>query len=227
MAVEKHSEQNTGAGWLVTYASLFTTLLAFFVFSMSQVDIETNGVQRDYQRFQMALYQRLLYQQQQQHLDWLTIEMTVTKGIRLTMSSTDKREMFDKASDKISAEWQNNIAQLAILFAQLQLDDPSQSFDTVLRSLKRQHHRIDIEIQVEGHTDHQVMHENARFKDNYELSAARALRVQQLLQQYSSLPMHVFSIAGLGDSRPVAMGDQYAQNRRIEIYLTSHLRASP
>jgi flagellar motor protein MotB len=89
---------------------------------------------------------------------------------------------------------------------------------------------IDIDtILIEGHADSTKIAEGFRYKDNYELSAARARAVLQhifgiepeLARLKSSNPKKgsLFGIAGYGDGRPSerARSPADAENRRVEI----------
>jgi chemotaxis protein MotB len=78
------------------------------------------------------------------------------------------------------------------------------------------------QIQVEGHTDSQPVHQGADVADNWELSTARALAVVRFLIGTGELPPEVFSANGYADQKPVASNRTLAgraKNRRIEIRL--------
>ncbi|NNF29617.1 MAG: OmpA family protein, partial [Gemmatimonadetes bacterium] len=82
----------------------------------------------------------------------------------------------------------------------------------------------DRRFQVEGHTDN-VPISTARFPSNWELSAARALSVVNLLQN-SGVPPERLSGAGYGEYQPVASNDDAdgrRLNRRIEIVMLPNL----
>ncbi|AND69055.1 membrane protein [Dyella thiooxydans] len=72
---------------------------------------------------------------------------------------------------------------------------------------------------VVGHTDDQPIH-SLRFKDNFELSAARARAVVQILAQGLDNPARLES-SGAGSSQPIALPPNLpanrTRNRRVEI----------
>ena len=75
-------------------------------------------------------------------------------------------------------------------------------------------------ISVEGHTDNERMPTDSAFKDNYDLSLARALAVARQLTQAEGVEASRVRVASLGSSRPLAPNDtpeRRAMNRRIEI----------
>ena len=78
-------------------------------------------------------------------------------------------------------------------------------------------------IRVDGHTDNTSMVSGAEFKDNWELSQARALSVVRFMMSDLGLPKTRLAATGFGEFQPVSSGsspEELAQNRRIEIKLT-------
>lgn len=82
---------------------------------------------------------------------------------------------------------------------------------------------IDWIIRVDGHTDNIPLSGTGEFRDNWELSQARALSVVRFMQAELGFPPERLAATGFGEYRPVAVGDSAearAQNRRIELKLT-------
>ncbi|AGT08075.1 peptidoglycan -binding protein [Paracoccus aminophilus] len=82
---------------------------------------------------------------------------------------------------------------------------------------------IDWIIRVDGHTDNLPLSGAGRYRDNWELSQARALAVVRYLIEDLGFPANRLAATGFGDTRPIAEGDSdeaRAQNRRIELKLT-------
>ena len=82
---------------------------------------------------------------------------------------------------------------------------------------------IDWIIRVDGHTDNVPLSGDGAFRDNWELSQARALAVVRYMQDALGFPPERMAATGFGEYRPVAAGDSpeaRAQNRRIELKLT-------
>lgn len=76
----------------------------------------------------------------------------------------------------------------------------------------------DKHFQVAGHTDNEPIR-SRRFKSNWDLSAARAVKVVQFLQKQGVSPKNL-SAAGFSQYQPVAQNETKEgkkQNRRIEI----------
>lgn len=82
---------------------------------------------------------------------------------------------------------------------------------------------IDWIIRVDGHTDNIPLSGNGLFRDNWELSQARALSVVRYMQTALGFPPERLAATGFGEYRPVASGNDEASramNRRIELKLT-------
>jgi chemotaxis protein MotB len=77
-------------------------------------------------------------------------------------------------------------------------------------------------LRVDGHTDNVPLSGNGRYKDNWELSSARAISVVKFLIA-QGVPADRLVAAGFGEYQPIAEGDSPEarnQNRRIELKLT-------
>ena len=82
---------------------------------------------------------------------------------------------------------------------------------------------IDWVLQVDGHTDDQSILPGSRFKNNWELSQARALSVVLYLMTSEQMPPRRLSANGFGEYQPINPANSRvarAQNRRIELKLT-------
>ncbi len=83
----------------------------------------------------------------------------------------------------------------------------------------------DIDVLIEGHTDN-VPIKTASYKDNWDLSVARATSIVRLLADKHDLDEKRLTAAGRGEFQPRATNDTKegrAQNRRTEIILSPKL----
>lgn len=74
-------------------------------------------------------------------------------------------------------------------------------------------------IEIEGHTDNVPIH-TSKFKDNNELSSARALSVFEYLADHTNLDPAMIKHSGRGEYVPIAdnsVPEGRAKNRRVEI----------
>ncbi|WP_068620515.1 flagellar motor protein MotB [Paenibacillus tuaregi] len=125
----------------------------------------------------------------------------LAKGISITLSD---RFLFDVGKADLKPGSAEALNKLASLFSKL---------DTV--------------ISIEGHTDNQPVSAGARYKDNWELSGARALSVLRYFIDTAKLKPDEFQYAGYADTRPAADNttDQGRQkNRRVEITVLRQLQ---
>jgi chemotaxis protein MotB len=82
---------------------------------------------------------------------------------------------------------------------------------------------IDWMLRVDGHTDDQPLSDAGKFKDNWELSQARALAVVKFLISQLNIPADYLAANGFGEFQPVNTANTVqarSQNRRIELKLS-------
>jgi chemotaxis protein MotB len=75
-------------------------------------------------------------------------------------------------------------------------------------------------IQIEGHTDNVAMSFGNRYRNNWDLSSARAASVADYLQEGGSISPGSMVVKGFADTKPIASNDSAtgrSQNRRIEV----------
>ncbi len=114
--------------------------------------------------------------------------------------------LFPPASAELSERGQQQVRQLAGVLKELSERIPA-DVPWILR--------------VDGHADRNPIR-SQRFASNWELSAARAIAVSQLLIQ-EGLPANRIAAAAFGENQPLDSGDSpeaLARNRRIELRLT-------
>ena len=115
--------------------------------------------------------------------------------------------LFPVGSADLSAAGQQQMRELARVLIELSAQIP-RDIAWVLR--------------VDGHADRSPIRGSARFASNWELSAARAIAVAQLLIA-EGLPANRVAAAAFGDTQPLddrEAPEAFARNRRIELRLT-------
>ncbi|OZB93311.1 flagellar motor protein MotB [Paenibacillus sp. XY044] len=243
--------------WLITYADLITLLLIFFVmmFAMSRLDVEkyeaiTQSLQHTFKNGDSILEKgsgitgtadknthrnpdtakkpqesgsqelserELAFRKQEQELQNLmqVISQYVKdnrlqdqifvadepQGISITLSD---QFLFDIGKADLKPGSAPVLDKLASLFKNL---------STV--------------ISIEGHTDNLPIVHVSGYKDNWELSGARALSVLRFFLDQKQLNPDEFQYAGYGDTRPVGDNSTEAgrqKNRRVEIIVLRQLQ---
>jgi len=115
--------------------------------------------------------------------------------------------LFDSASANLQEKGKEKLKQIAMTLMETTNEIPTD---------------IDWIIQVEGHTDKRPIN-TVQFPSNWELSTARANSVLKLLLEIGFPPRRL-AAAGYGEFYPISDGEtieDYQQNRRIELKLTS------
>ncbi len=126
-------------------------------------------------------------------------------GDRFVFSS---EVLFEPASADLGAVGKAEIARVTRTLSEVASEIPPQ---------------IDWVIRVDGHTDKTPLSGTGLYRDNWELSQARALSVVRYMVEELGFDPARLVAAGFGEYQPVAIGDRpetLALNRRIELKLT-------
>lgn len=207
--------------WQVVYIALFTSLLAFFVLITTLIELEGSQPKRDYQKLVNFLYLDALETQKRLGMNWLHIENTLSKGIKITMQEEvfSSQDLFASGRAKVNPRYLPYINRFVGFLTQLQLEKFQNNHPTLVRSIAKSGETFQVTIRIEGHTDASALAKTALYKSNFELSTFRAYAIMNLLQIYSGLPESLFSIAGYGSFHPLTSDPYDSKNRRVEIYL--------
>ena len=126
------------------------------------------------------------------------------KGVKLKVEargiviSLEQKILFDSGDDRVSDEAMPVVSDIA----------------DVLRGVPNR-------INLIGHADSRPVH-SKRFRDNWELSVARSLRLRELLSEEFGIDESRLSVASYGSTEPVASEETVegrASNRRVEIVI--------
>jgi chemotaxis protein MotB len=115
--------------------------------------------------------------------------------------------LFSSGGAEINDAGQAEMAKLADAIQQLETEIPEE---------------INWVLRVDGHTDNVPLSGNGRYRDNWELSSARATSVVKFLIAQGVTPRRLVA-AGFGEFQPLVEGDTdsaRSRNRRIELKLT-------
>nr|WP_275592435.1 peptidoglycan -binding protein [Aquamicrobium sp. NLF2-7] len=115
--------------------------------------------------------------------------------------------LFPLGSDQINEAGQGEMKKLADAIIELQKEIPPE---------------INWVLRVDGHTDDRPLSGTGRFRDNWELSASRAISVVKFLIA-NGVPANRLVAAGFGEYQPLDEGatqEARDRNRRIELKLT-------
>ncbi|MBD8893699.1 peptidoglycan -binding protein [Roseibium litorale] len=115
--------------------------------------------------------------------------------------------LFSSGSEEVNPEGQKELDKLAQAILELSEEIPDE---------------INWVLRVDGHTDARPLSGSGRLRNNWELSAARAISVVRYLISKGVDPKRLVA-AGFGEFQPLEEGDSpeaLARNRRIELKLT-------
>jgi len=235
--MEEHEEgggHDSSERWLVSYADFITLLFALFVLLYAMSMESTEHVNRTWTAMATAVGARphrggmrpelggagsrgvdtgnARFQELGQVMRGMQTELNKFPASGVSLAMDDRGLVISLSAAKFFASGDDEIspAQLPIL-------------DSVAGSIEKLENRIE----VDGFTDRIPIH-NERFRDNWELSAARASTVLRYLLEHSTLNAERMSLAGYGPFRTVASNDNdegRALNRRVEIVVWAHDRS--
>lgn len=116
--------------------------------------------------------------------------------------------LFAPGSAILNGEGQAQVARVATVIRGIMADIPP-GIDWILR--------------VDGHTDRTPVGPTSPFRDNWELSQARALSVVRYMIESEGIPANRLAATGFGEYQPIDGADTAearARNRRIELKFT-------
>jgi len=116
--------------------------------------------------------------------------------------------LFDSASATLGQPGQEELSKLANVVRELAATAPP-DLNWILR--------------VDGHTDPIPLSGTGRYRDNWELSQARALAVVKYLTDVEGIPSQRLAATGFGEFQPLVpetTPEANARNRRIEFKFT-------
>jgi len=120
----------------------------------------------------------------------------------------DSEVLFPQGSATLNAAGRAQVARVAAVLRDI-ADDVPEGIGWILR--------------VDGHTDSVPVSAGSPFRDNWELSQARALSVVRYMIEEEGLPADRLAATGFGEFQPIETGlspEALARNRRIELKFT-------
>jgi chemotaxis protein MotB len=239
---KKHEEHENHERWLVSYADFMTLLFAFFVvmYAVSRVDNKRLVQAADSIRWAMH------YGGSGGNNSLPIFDGPPSEGGGLAMRSGQSTvEAHKKAIELLRKRIEKRVRpfvaerpgpavvsitfegrRIAVRLAATEFFDPGQAALrpqslAVLDAIAAEIVPLERIIRVEGHTDETPL-TSARFRNNWELSAARAATVVTYLEQAHTARAELLAAVGLGSSHPVTRGtseEDRERNRRVELVL--------
>lgn len=252
----KHQAHENHERWLVSYADFITLLFAFFVVMFASSQADKGRAKQVAESVQNALAHGAASAAIAKVSKVLggTVDDTGQGNAMLRGPGGAKRapeEQMDKVVEllpsmkRLSADLEEEIKagkiemnleprglvislkEAAFFASGDDLVDPK-SF-SVLERLSGVLRSVPNEVRLEGHTD-SVPINTPRFKSNWELSAARAIAMLDVLTKRFRVPQQRLAVAGYADRSPIDSNDSEegrARNRRVDIVLLSAIGMRP
>ena len=216
---DSKAEGRARGAWILSYGDMVTLLITFFIM---MITVQAGQIKKVHEWVNSRLDETAVEVDSvitNSGIEGISV-VRDSKGVKITLN--DPR-LFETASAQPRA---------SMLY---QLDAVSRAINNLtLFRLKETRHapflnemeaaglQWLVEIRIEGHTDNVPLTRNAQYRDNWELSAARAQTIMIQLQQRTGLPSSMFAIGGFGEYQPI--GDNLTStgrdiNRRVEIFI--------
>ena len=190
--------------WMVTYGSLLTAVLAFFLLLVQKAESEAESTFRLADKLKSQYYVDLLAEKERLNLSWLHIENAGQRGIKILIpSQIDNQSLFKSGGDRIEPKFIPFLSNISRLINGLNLDKVYEINQKHIAKLRKVDKDLKVKIRVEGHTDATRLMEGSEYEDNWALSTARARNVLNLIQSDLSLPSNFFSLSGYGPFHPL------------------------
>lgn len=240
---QRHEEHENHERWLVSYADLLTLLFAFFVvmYAVSRVDNERLVQVANAIRFAMhfegtgGVGELPIFQGP---LGGDPVSLGTTSG-NGTLTEKERaraeavRRRIERRLHHQLEQQPPGVARVEIEGRRLTIRLSARSFFgsgeavlhpeaiPILDSIAEELAPLGLPLRVEGHTDDRPI-SAGRFRNNWDLSAARAASVVAYLEAAHGIPGNRLAAVGLAATRPLASNDDEAgreANRRIDLVL--------
>lgn len=242
MARKKHEEHANHERWLVSYADFITLLFAFFVvmFASSQTDrskaqavsesvkaaLEAGGAAHAVREILGGTLDDKGKGSAQMKGPGGAVKAQTEEAIQLLPSMTyltkELDEEIKQGKLELHMEARGLVLSLreATFFPSGEDTVDSRTYPT-LEKIAKMLRDVPNPIRLEGHTDSRPIH-TARFRNNWVLSAARAVAMLETLTEHYEIPAHRFAVSGYADTVPIAPNDTpdgMARNRRVDVVI--------
>ena len=235
--MRRHRHAITGNGrhrvshdrWLLSYADFITLLLAFFatMYATSRVDgrrltAMAEALQKAFVHTpanREVIPSKAVLEAYRAEQSNQAIEQIVSRDLASELASERLKLFVDRRGVTLSIPEAGTFG--------VGRDELSPAAQDLLRRVGRTLDRFPNGVRVEGHTDDVPIH-NVRFVSNWDLSAARASRVVELLMRQGLAPGRL-SVTGYGEFRPRVPNSSAASragNRRIDLVIINSVASA-
>jgi len=211
------------SSWVLSYGDTVTLLICFFIM---MITVRAGQINKVHAWVNDRLDEAAVdVQQAIQEAGIAQIKVSRnSKGVQITLN--DPR-LFEVASAVPRAAMLYQLDEVATSIQNLDLFNLRRTIHAnFLKELEDSGLQWLVEIRIEGHTDNMPLTRNAQYRDNWELSAARAQSIMIQLQERTGLPASIFAVGGFGEFQPIGDNNTLSGrelNRRVEIFIDASL----
>lgn len=226
-------EEEGGGEWLTTFADLSMLLLVFFVllYSMSTLDTEkfsetfSSVTQALQGKLEKVATSKITREEAGVLIDQAMMRRQIIESQRKVFADVKTLQTKKGVEGLVSANFEDGIIRLRlpgdVMFkaGDVTLSPKGKRAVKVLKEFFIQHR--DQEIKIIGYSDNTRPSSKSRFKDNWEISALRAVNVlRELLKMgIESTRLTATGLAYLNPLFPNTSDEYRAKNRRVEFVL--------
>lgn len=235
---EPEPDEPEDMAWLATYGDMVTLLLVFFVLLVSMSTVEVKRFQSVFGSMRMAfgglsaseiaggqMQSNIDSNTQQSVQDLMRIRQELLKNQENVFNAIQSYLSKKNVEGDVGAVLDEGTITLTIgdslLFApgsEELSEGAEEQLETILEIIEANR---EMTVNIKGYTDDSAIPEGARFKNNWELSALRAVNVLRWLIDHGIDPLRI-TATGMGDLNPRFPNDSpenKAKNRRVEFCL--------
>ena len=242
MTRKKHGAHANHERWLVSYADFMTLLFAFFVVMFATAHSDkaktkevSEAVREAFQHGQLSsALSNVLHGKPEIHKLGNTPQKKSPENMP-PPAPADLAKSLDTLQRELSEDLNSGKVQIrlegrglvismreAAFFASGDNIVAPASF-SILAKIAAVVQSLPNQVRLEGHTDSIPIH-NSRFRNNWELSAARSIAMLELLGERFQVPPARMAVAGYAENAPADTNDTEegrAHNRRVDLILVS------
>ena len=242
---EEEPLEEEDTSWMATFADMVTLLLVFFVLLLSMSTIEVRkfssvfgsmrdtfgGLDNEIKDVTGSLAAEKIEKTSLAVMELQRIRQEILKAQENSFDAI-KTYLSKKAVEgEISAVLDEGTITLTIgdglLFKRGQVELSPQAAKSLIPLLEIIRANREMTVSIRGYTDNSPVPTGARFKDNWELSALRAVNVLRWFVDNGINPLRL-TATGMADLEPLFPNDtpeHQARNRRVEFNLERSIQA--
>ncbi len=226
-------DDDSGGEWMTTFADLSMLLLVFFVLLYSMSTLDTDKFSKTFSsvtkalsgRLQKVSTSRISRDEAGVLIDQALMRRQIVESQRKVFAEVKTLQTKKGVEGLVSANFEDGVITLRVpgdvlfLPGRVQLTERGRQVILTLRNFFIQH--PDQQIKIIGYTDDSLPSGKGRFKDNWEISAMRAVNVLRDLLKMG-IKSNRLTATGLADINPLfpnTSPEFRAKNRRVEFIL--------